>query len=131
MSQDRESGQRAVEYGLKTALRIAQTLGATKTGSPRSNEYKLENRAIVIKCARMNTSSVGVSYKMLDRVTAILGSFEVEKNVYDIYEMNPNVYRGLMTPTHSTGPSAGRVGMVTKSEFGRKGRFLRHINVGQ
>jgi hypothetical protein len=129
MSQDRESGAIAVEYGLQTARRIAQILGARKRGSPRSNEYQLENRTIVIKCARAKTNVVGVSYQMLNRVTAILGSFEVEKNVYEIYGMAPNVYRRLMTPTRSSGASAGRVGMVTKSAFKGEGSFLRRVNI--
>jgi len=129
MSQGPESGARAVEYGLQTARRIAQILGARKRGSARSNEYELRNRTIVIKCARTKTNGVGVSYKMLHRVTSIFGSFEVEKNLYDIYEMNPKVYRKLMTPTRSTGPSAGRVGMVRKSGFFGEGRFVRRINI--
>ena len=89
MPQDQESGARAVEYGLQTARKIAQKLGGIKIGKSRSNEYEVNGRKIVIKCARLNTKSVGVPYQLLDRVEAILGSFENENGCYDIYEMAP------------------------------------------
>jgi len=129
MPQGRESGARAVEYGLQTARKIAQILGGRKVGNKRSNEYEIENKSIVIKCARIRTNSVGVSYRMLKRVTAILGCFEVEENVYDIYEMKPKVYSKHMTPTRSTGSSKGRVGKVKKSVFLDRGRLLQRISI--
>lgn len=129
MPQGKESGARAAEYGLQTAREIAQILGGRKVGTKRSNEYEIEKRAIVIKCARIRTNSVGVSYQMLKRVTAILGCFEVEENVYDIYEMKPRIYSRHMTPTRSTGSSKGHVGIVRKSVFLDKGNFLQRIKI--
>lgn len=129
MLQGQESGARAVEYGLQTARKIAEKLGAVKIGKARSNEYKINNRQIVIKCARMTTNSVGVPYQMLDRVAAILGSFETEDGSYDIYEMGPETYRENMKPTRSTGPSAGRVGIVRKSTFVDQAKFLMNIQI--
>ena len=129
MPQDQESGARAVEYGLQTARQIAQELGGTKIGNSRSNEYEVSGRKIVIKCARINTKSVGVPYQLLDRVAAIFGSFQNENGSYDIYEMAPDIYRKNMKPTHSTGPSAGRVGMVRKTTFLDQGKFLQRVNL--
>ena len=129
MPQGRESGARAVEYGLETAKKIAEKLGGEKVGYPRSNEYKLESRAVVIKCARITIDSVGVSYKMLSRVSAVLGCFETKEDVYDIYEMKPETYRKHMTPTRSKGPSAGLAGIVKKSAFLDNGKFLGRINI--
>jgi len=129
MPQDQESGARAVEYGLQTAREIAQELGGTKIGNSRSNEYEVSGRKIVIKCARINTKSVGVPYQLLDRVAAIFGSFQNENGSYDIYEMAPDIYRKNMKPTHSTGPSAGRVGMVRKTTFLDQGKFLQRVNL--
>ncbi len=129
MPQDRESGAQAVEYGLQTARKIAQKLDGRKIGNSRSNEYEVSGKKIVIKCARFNTNSVGVSYQMLDRVAAILGSFEVENGNYDIYELKPDIYRANMRPTRSTGSSAGRVGIVRKSIFLDQGKFLRCISL--
>jgi hypothetical protein len=129
MPQGQDSGARAVEYGLQTARRIAEKLGGRKVGQARSNEYKIDNRRVVIKCAKTTTNSVGVSYQMLDRVAAIWGSFETENGTYDIYEMTPDTYREYMTPTRSTGPSAGRVGIVAKSAFIDRGKFLMNLHI--
>lgn len=129
MPQDQVSGARAVEYGLQAARKIAQKLDGIKIGKERSNEYEVDGRKIVIKCARLNTKSVGVPYQLLDRVDAILGSFENENSSYDLYEMTPDIYRKSMKPTHSTGPSSGRVGMVRKSIFIDQGKFLERINL--
>lgn len=129
MLQGQESGARAVEYGLRTARKIAEKLGAVKIGKARSNEYEINSRKIVIKCARMTTNCVGVPYQMLDRVAAILGSFETENGSYDIYEMGPDTYRENMRPTRSKGSSAGRVGMVRKSAFVDHAKFLTNIHI--
>ena len=129
MPQRQESGARAVEYGLQTARKIAEKIGGKKIGKSRSYEYEVDNRKVVIKCARITTNSVGVPYQMLDRVTAILGSFETENGTYDIYEMRPDTYREHMRPTRSTGPSAGRVGIVRRSAFVDRGKFLMNIHI--
>lgn len=129
MPQGQESGARAVVYGLQTARKIAEKLGGIKIGRNRSNEYEIKNRKVVIKCARTTVNSVGVTYQMLDRVAAILGSFETENGTYDIYEMRPDTYRENMRPTRSTGPSAGCVGIVRKSTFVDLGKFLMNLHI--
>jgi hypothetical protein len=129
MPQGQESGARAVEYGLQTARKIAKKLDGVKIGNARSNEYQIKKRKVVIKCARNTTNSVGVPYQMLDRVAAVLGSFETESGAYDIYEMSPDAYRKLMRPTRSKGPSAGRVGIVRKSAFIDRGKFLMNLQI--
>lgn len=127
MPQGQESGARAVEYGLQTASKIAEKLGGLKIGKTRSNEYEINNRKVVIKCAKIKTDSVGVTYQMLDRIVAILGSFEIENGTYDIYELVPDVYRANMRPTRSAGPAARHVGIVKKSVFIDRGRFLMNL----
>ena len=129
MVQDQKSGAKAVEYGLATAKKIAAILGAEKTGYPSSNEYILENKCVVIKCARQTTDSVGVPYQMLERVDSILGSFEIEGGAYEIYELLPEVYKKNMRPTRSKGASAGRVGIVRKSTFYDEGKRLKVVHI--
>lgn len=129
MPQDRESGARAVKYGLETARKIAEKIGAEKIGKARSNEYQLDNKNVVIKCARVTTKNVGVAYHMLDRLSAIFGSFETENGSYDICAIKPDVYRENMRPTRSQGPSAGRVGIVRKSTFLEQGVFIMNVNI--
>lgn len=117
MPQNRESGAAAVDYGLKTARKVAEALGADKIGNPRSNEFSWNGRRIVIKCARARTQKVGVPYHMLKRLDAIIGAFQQEDGSYLLYEMPPRMYQENMTSTYSKGRSAGRVGMVKKSIF--------------
>lgn len=114
---------------MQTAKRIAEKIGAEKVGKDRSNEYRIGNKRIVIKCARTTTNSVGVPYHMLDRLSAIYGSFETENGTYDLYEMNPATYRKNMSPTRSTGRSAGRVGIVRKSSFLDQGKFIMNLDI--
>lgn len=116
MPQDRETGAAANEWGRETARRIAAKIDAS---APRgsSNECLLDGDRIVIKCARMGTSSVGVTYKMLDRLDGILGAFETENGTYDLFLLTPEEFREHMTPTRSRGASAGRVGLVAKAFF--------------
>lgn len=129
MPQDRESGAAAVEYGLETARRIAKILGAKKIGNPRSNEYYLNEKRIVIKCARATTNDVGVGYRMLEKLDAIIASFETETNIYELYEMTPKMYKENMRPTRSKGASSGRVGIVRKSTFTTKCKRINTIKL--
>ncbi len=129
MKQDCESGARAVEYGLNTARQIASILGGTKVGYSRSNEYRIRNKVIAIKCAKLKNDSVGVSYQMLERLDAIWGAFEGEDGSYDLYEMTPDTFKNHMRPTRSTGPSAGRVGIVKRSWFLNAGTFLETVKL--
>jgi hypothetical protein len=129
MSQDRESGAKAVEYGLATAKKIAREFEAKKIGNPRSNEYEIDNKKIVIKCARATTNSVGVPYQMLDRIEAIYGAFEINRNEYEIIEISSKEFSENMRATRSKGASAGRVGIVRKSYFQSKGKFVKKIKM--
>ncbi len=70
MPQDRDTGAAGNEYGHETALRVAEKVGASGLGKA-SNECRIDGKRIVIKCARAGTASVGVTYKMLDRLDGI------------------------------------------------------------
>ena len=129
MPQDKISGAAAVEYGLETARRIAKSLGAKKIGNLRSNEYDLDGKRIVIKCARVTTNSIGVPYHMLERLDAVIGSFETEPRTYQLYEMTPKMYKENMRPTGSKGASSGRVGMVRKSTFINKCKRINTVKL--
>ncbi len=68
---------------------------------------------------------------MLDRLAAIIGAFDAENGTYELHEMRPDIYRGNMRPTRSTGPSAGRVGIARKSAFLEQGSFMAKIDLEQ
>jgi hypothetical protein len=131
MTQDRKSGANAVEYGIATAKEIAKELGAIKVGNPRSNEYELAGKKIVLKCAKSKTTNVGVAYHMLERLEAIYGCFETDDDSYDIYKLPTAIYSENMRPTRSKGASAGRVGIVSKKLFLTEGEFIQSIKLAR
>ncbi len=123
MPQDRDSGASANAWGRLTASRIMATLNATPMAK-NSNECIWKGKRIVIKTAGLGVNSVGVSYKMLDRIQSVVAAFRVGKYAYALYELPPKCYSDHMTPTRSTGPANGRVGIVKRSVFLEKGKPL-------
>lgn len=128
MPQTQETGAAGNAFGRETARKIAAVLGATMERRG-SNEARLDGRRVVIKCARATTPSVGVTYRMLDHIEAILGAFEQADGSFEIVELSPADYKRLMQPTRSTGPSAGRVGIVNRSAFLTHGTRVRTIRI--
>lgn len=120
MYQTRESGAKAARFGHDAAKKLAAKLGATKV-SKTGNEFELDGRRICIKTARKKTSSVGVTYKMLERLDGVIGAFEDETNTFHLYEISPDKFSREMRETRSKGPSKGRVGLVSKRIFETEG----------
>jgi hypothetical protein len=120
MPQDRESGARASRYGRAFGEKIIGAIGAKriKIGS---NECLLGEELLSIHCAHRNTRSVGVTYKALDRISAVVGAFEQQDGSYLLLRMMKRRYKGLMRDTRSLGPSRNRVGIVKRSDFERYG----------
>jgi hypothetical protein len=128
LPQDRESGAAASSWGRDTAKRIAKAIGATPpTGA--SNECSLAGQRIVIKCAKLATDQVGVTYNMLPRLAYVLGAFEREDGAFDLYRLDPQVYDARERPTRSRGRSAGRVGKVRRKVFETEGQFYKTIRL--
>ena len=128
MPQDRESGARASQYGRECGQKIMYALGA-KSVKPGSNECFLENEILTIHCARLNTDRVGVTYKALDRISAVLGAFEQEDGSYIVWRMSKAEYEKRMINTRSQGPSKNRVGMVKRVDFERFGSRFALVRI--
>ena len=128
MSQDRESGVRADKYGRETAKKIAEIISATSI-SKTSNEFLHKNRKITIRCARNKTNDIGVSYKMLDRIDAVIAALEQGNEEYKLYEISPQSFKQNMRETKSKGASAGKVGLVRKIVFMNKGTLISTIKL--
>jgi hypothetical protein len=94
-----------------------------------SNEATLANERIVIKCAAVNTDSVGVTYLMLDRVNRVFGAFQLDDGSFEVRSLSSAKYRAAMSPTRSQGPSAGRVGIVKKAVFYADGSLVDRLRV--
>jgi len=123
MSQTSLSGAQASKWGLRCGKALAAQLGASNPQG-NSNECELNGERVVIKCAHLNTDSVGVSYLMLERLDAVIGAFELENGEFEIWRLSPDIYRQEMTGTRSQGPSAGKVGIVKKRIFQEYGTSL-------
>ena len=66
---------------------------------------------------------------MLKRLGGIIGAFQVEDGMYELYELSPHDFSDNMRPTRSKGAAAGKVGLVSKSVFERKGRSIQNITL--
>lgn len=126
MPQDRESGARASQYGRDCGKKIMDAIGA-KSAKRGSNECDLNGELLSVHCARKTTASVGVTYKALDRISAVLGAFEQDDGSYLVWRLTAEQYKALMKATRSTGPSHGRVGMVKRVDFERLGRKFAKV----
>lgn len=71
-------------------------------------------------CAKEDGSR-RVTYKALDRISAVLGAFEQEDGSYLVWRMPKSEYEKRLTNTRSCGASRDKVGMVKRVDFERYG----------
>lgn len=95
----------------------------------KSNEAMFRGKRTVIKCAAMNTSSVGVSYLMLERIHSVIGAFKQPDGSYNLILLPVATFVAHQRPTRSKGPSNGRVGLVSRAIFETKGTELETVHV--
>jgi hypothetical protein len=126
MPQDSESGGRTAKWGRETRAGWPANW-APLVYRTRANECVLDGTQTVITCAAIKTDDVGVTYKMLDRLDAVIGAFELDDGSFELWSVTPEHFRGAMTETRSLGPSAGLVGIVRKSHFEQQGRSLGRV----
>ena len=126
MAQNRDSGAKASQWGHETAKRIAAVIGASlPTGN--SNECIYKGHRVVIKCAAPKTGSVGVTYRMLDAISFVIGAFQGDSAAFDLWSLPAADFRTAMIVTGSRGASAGKVGKVRRNTFYEKGRGIGRV----
>lgn len=128
MSQSQASGAAANQWGRTTAREIAEKIGASMMFS-NSNECTFEAERAVIKCAKPDTDSVGVTYKMLERLNIVIGAFQTENDNFEIYVLPKRHFEIKMRPTASKGSAKGKVGILRKSEFESNGIYIGSVNI--
>lgn len=121
MPQYQTSGAAGNQFGRVNAKKLAAALGAILT-RPGTNEARWEGRLVALKSAAQNTTSIGVTYLMLNRVDEVVAAFEQPDGTFAIFALSSAAFRSAMRPTRSKGPSAGRVGIVRRSVFEESGR---------
>lgn len=105
------------------APRVAAAIGATMT-RPGSNEVSWKGKRAVIKSARVTTSSVGVTYLMLDTLDVVIGAFEHKSGAYEVYTLPASRFAELAVDSRSSG-AQGRVGVVPKKAFLDEGTLAK------
>ena len=103
MSQDRESGARAREFGYDMAHLVAQFLGASLIRPGRSNEAILGNTRILIKSAHWRVSEIGATRATLDRIDRIISALEDSNDSFTLYEVLREWYLREMRQSGSSG----------------------------
>ena len=128
MTQDKESGAKASHWGHATAQKIAARIGAT-IPKGKSNECLYEGKRVVIKCAALQTDSVGITYLMMNRVSDVVGAFQLEDGAFDLWVLPVSFVKASMRPTASKGAAAGKVGIVKRDVFLKNGKNLQRVNL--
>lgn len=94
-----------------------------------SNEASYHGSLIVIKCAARNTNSVGVTYRMLERLHAVAGAFQQIDGSFEVILLPVTIFSEEMRPTRSLGASARKVGLVSRGVFESKGTHIRTVRL--
>ncbi|WP_125559354.1 hypothetical protein [Pseudoalteromonas rubra] len=128
MTQNQLSGAAANDWGRQTARIIAEKLG-TSIFSKMSNECAYKDSRVVIKCAKVDTNSVGVTYKMLERLDFVIGAFQQESGEFELYQLPVSIIERHMRGTASKGAAKGKVGIVRQTVFEDQGKNLGSVTV--
>jgi hypothetical protein len=91
------------------------------------NEAIPDGKRVIIKCAARATGKVGVTFKILETVDAVIAAFRLDDGSFELWSLPSTVFRAEMTPTRSRGASAGRVGLVRRSVFSSRGTSIGRI----
>lgn len=128
MVQNQSSGAAANDWGRQTARIIAGKLGTVIT-SKISNECTYKDRKVVIKCAKFETDSVGVTYKMLERLDYVIGAFQQNDGHFELFQLPVSTYESHMRATASKGAAKDKVGIVRQTVFEDQGVSLGPLNI--
>jgi hypothetical protein len=125
MKQNRETGAEAAAFGHHAAALIGAKIGAKKLRS-QSNEFELNGRRVTIRTARRGNNQVGVLYAMLKRVQSVVAAFETVPNEFELLSLSPRTFQAEMRDSKT---GSGRVGLVRKSVFSQRGRFVAKVKI--
>ncbi|MCD1409661.1 hypothetical protein IOC44_08845 [Vibrio vulnificus] len=128
MTQNQLSGAAANDWGRQIARIIAEKLG-TSISSKMSNECIYKDSRVVIKSAKVDTDSVGVTYKMLERLDFVIGAFQQESGEFELFQLPVSIFERHMRATASKGAAKGKVGIVRQTVFEDQGKNLGSVTV--
>ena len=126
MAQDQESGARANDFGHQNGIALIAHLGG-KNRKPGSNEFDLNGERVSIHSSHYRNGrpqSVGVTRLCLKRIDSVLGAFQDGDGSYRVLKLSANQFESSSRPTASRGSSSGKVLIVKRSIFEKKGKSV-------
>lgn len=121
MSQTRETGAAANQFGKNAARQIAHQLQLKRLSNV-SNEVLYEGQRAVIKSAHLGNGYIGVSLKMLDRIDLIIAAFENIDGYFDLYTLDAQTFKENIRIGHHE-----HIALVKKKVFLESGQFIKDI----
>ncbi|OHB75936.1 MAG: hypothetical protein A2Z25_17270 [Planctomycetes bacterium RBG_16_55_9] len=123
MTQNRETGAAANEFGKNAARKIAQQL-QLKRASKVSNEVSYNGQRAVIKSAHLGNHYIGVTLNRLDRIDLIIAAFENTDGHFDLYTLDTRTFKDNVRIGHHE-----HIGLVKKKIFLENGQYLKTMSV--
>ena len=128
--QDTASGQRAQQWGIQTARKIAAVLQAEKaTDQPMANEFMLDGKRVAIKCAKPSTTQCGLTNTMRDRVDYIICASQNVDGTFYLYKVTPVQWEKHANEPPKHNRNYGALTHLSRSVFRRIGEDLGEVEI--
>ena len=130
MGQDTLSGQRAQQWGVRTARNIARMLDAEKASDqPLANEFFLDGKRVAIKCAKPATTQCGLTNTMRDRVDYIICASQNLEGAFRLYKVTPQQWEEHANEPPRHNRNHGYSTHLSRSVFRRIGEDLGEVEI--
>ena len=128
--QDTVSGQRAQKWGIKTARKIAEVVGAEKAADqPMANEFLLDGKRVAIKCAKPATTQCGLTNTMRDRVDYIICASQTVGGTFNLYKVTPGQWKQHAKDPPKHNRNYRNLTHLSRSAYRRNGEYLGEVEI--
>ena len=128
-TQNTATGQRAQAWGVLTARKIADALGAEKAADqPMANEFILDGNRVAIKCARPATTQCGLTNTMRDRVDYIICASQTADGAFNLYKVIPAQWEEHAHEPPKHNRNYGYLTHLSRSVYRRIGEDLGEVD---
>ena len=128
--QDTVSGQRAQQWGIRTARKIAAMLQAEKaTDQPTANEFFLGGKRIAIKCSRPATTQCGLTNTMRDRVDYVICASQTVGGAFRLYKVTPGQWEENANKPPKHNRNYRNLTHLSRSVYRRIGEDLGEVEI--
>ena len=128
--QDTASGQRAQQWGIRTARKIAAELKAEKVADqPMANEFLLDGERVAIKCAKPQTTQCGLTNTMRDRVDYVICASQSADGTFNLYKVTPGQWKQHAKEPPKHNRNYGTLTHLSRSVYRRIGEDLGEVEI--